>query len=394
MRKATLSLTAARGIGPLISFVLIVLLGRMRGPEEVGYFGIALAAFALMEAVTSLGMRHLLPRELAGSADKGVVTTAAAVCFGTGILLSLLIIPILITFVEGAAASVILFVLPALPIAGLMVVAEGYWLARFRVSRVINALLVEQLVRGALSIVLLSTGYGVKSLILSFVIGRCVAFSIAIPDCGWQRPRIDMLRSLLKQVPPFVALELCFQAYWRVDVILLGILSTARETGYYVVAYRLFSGLLLLPQSYGQILLPRFSITKDAGLLRKSLRDMLFAGIVLFIFIHIVGYRIIDVLYGGGYERSGSILLILAIGFIGACVDQPQGRLLIARGRQLWDLSALSGAVVVNVILNLILIPPYGGIGAAWATVLSLFVSVTIHGVGIRNLPAPTADEA
>ena len=85
--------------------------------------------------------------------------------------------------------------------------------------------------------------------------------------------------------------------------------------------------------------------------------------------------------------------MILGIGFILACVDQPQGRLLIARGRQLWDLFTLAVAVVSNITLNSILIPRYGGVGAAWATVFSLIVSVVIHGIGISKNTDPSDHE-
>ncbi len=381
MRSATMYLSMARALGPGVSVVLIVLLARRNGPEEVGIYGLALAVFALLEAAASLGMRHLLPRELARGHNQQLLATGAALCLGAGLLLCLGLICISGLFVSPTTGHVLAVVALALPFSGLMVAAEGYWIATQHVGRLVKALVLEQAIRLVTGLVIVAAGYGAIGLMCCFVLGRLTAAVLARPPGGFSLARSarSTALSLMREIPIFVGLEACFQLYWRVDVLLLSLISSKAETGYYVAAYRIFSALLLLPQSYGQILLPRLVKSQGDGLFRRGIRDMAFLGGAMAVATILLARTGTGVLYGPGYQRSALILVILAMGLLPASVDQPQGRALVAAGRQSKDLAALAAATGTNICLNLLLIPSFGGLGAAWATIASLIVSVLAH---------------
>ena len=80
---------------------------------------------------------------------------------------------------------------------------------------------------------------------------------------------------------------------------------------------------------------------------------------------------IVDLLLGPGYERSATILPILMLAFVFISMGYLSGYLTTIVGKQ-WRLAAIAaGGVVANVALNFALIPPFGAVGAAWATVVT-----------------------
>ena len=80
---------------------------------------------------------------------------------------------------------------------------------------------------------------------------------------------------------------------------------------------------------------------------------------------------IVDLLLGPSYERSATVLPILMLAFVFISMGYLSGYLTTIVGKQ-WRLAAIAaGGVVANVALNFALIPPFGAVGAAWATVVT-----------------------
>jgi len=386
MHRDTATLLVARAMGPAVSVVLLAILARKDGAADVGLYGLAAAVFSLLEAASSLGMRHLLPRELARRDDRALLASAAVACLSVGTVLAL-ITGVSTLWMRGGMATVVALAAAATPLAAVAVTEEGYWLARGRASRLAWALLAEQGVRLVVSLAALYLGAGVETLVAVMVLGRAVAVVLTLPPGGltlWATNR-SSLRVLWSEVPVFLGLEAVYQLYWRVDVLLLSALTPLSEVGFYVAAYRVFSALLLLPQSYGQILLP--GMVKDGGrrLLRRGIIEMLVMGAVLGFVAAVGSAPLMRLVYGQGFERAALVLTILSLGMVLASVDQPQGRALVARGRQRLDLTVLTVATACNAALNLILIPTHGAVGAAAATLVSLAVSVGGHALALRG---------
>lgn len=388
MHRRTSALLLARIAGPVVSVVLIALLARQSGADEVGLYGLAVAVFALLEAAGSLGLRHLLAREFAGKTDARLFGTASLLCLTSGGFLALFLAAATLILQSPSTRVILLVIAPALPLSGLLVAAEGYWIGTERVNRLVMALLIEQVFRLIGSGVILFIWPSAASLLSVFVVGRIVAVLLARPPGGlrFREASYRIIVSLAKQIPTFLGLEVVFQLYWRVDVVLLSVLTSRSEVGFYVAAYRIFSGLLLLPQSYGQALLPRLVRSAAVSNIRRALAETTVMGILVAGAVVILSARGVEFLYGASFLPSVSILTILALGLVPACIDQPLGRALIARGYQRMDLAAVATATVVNIVLNLLLIPRFGANGAAGATVVALVVSVVGHSVALRML--------
>ena len=189
----------------------------------------------------------------------------------------------------------------------------------------------------------------------------------------------------LKAVAVFFAMSCATQIYTHLDTLMLRAMTNDSMVGYYGAAVRIKQILVSLVTSLGMVLLPRASyyiknkqMAQFQTISRKALGFTLLAAAPLTLYFTIYARDGIYLISGKAFE--GSVvpmqLIMPTLLFIG--LSTVTGiQILVPMGREksvLW--SNICGAVV-DVILNLILIPPYGAAGAAAATsVAELVVTV------------------
>jgi O-antigen/teichoic acid export membrane protein len=178
----------------------------------------------------------------------------------------------------------------------------------------------------------------------------------------------------LVQGLPFAATFVITTIYFKIDVPLLDLIRGDYETGLYGAAYKPFEALLFLPMSMLQVVFPVLAVAHRGAegrltwAVQRFYKALILLGWPISVGTFVLAGPLLP-LYQ--YPASEPALRILALGigfmfasntFIGA---------LNAIDRQLTFTWAALGSMVVNVGLNLILIPAFGYLGASWATVLT-----------------------
>jgi PST family polysaccharide transporter len=80
---------------------------------------------------------------------------------------------------------------------------------------------------------------------------------------------------------------------------------------------------------------------------------------------------IVEILYGKSYADSAALLAIHVWASVFVCLGVASSQNLLAENRQIISMQRTFAGLAVNILLNLLLIPSYGAIGAAVATVIS-----------------------
>ena len=153
------------------------------------------------------------------------------------------------------------------------------------------------------------------------------------------------------------------------------------ENGIYSVAVRIYELFMFLPAILVGSFLP--IITKNFKLSEKDFRASLkqlytiltYFAIVSSLGAWLLGPTIMHFLYGEEFEGSGAALQIIGLGFYPVFLGIATSNYLIVRNYKLLNLVRSAIGLIVNVLLNLLLIPKIGIIGAAWASVISNFIS-------------------
>ena len=238
--------------------------------------------------------------------------------------------------------------------------------------------------------------------------GLAVAAALIRPRLSvvaFARPRPALAARSVREGLRMYPGELASMLHLRADVLLLGILAPAASVGIYVVAYQSVEPILILASASGATILAlghgRPEV-EGGHVTTRLVRETLLVGGLLAILAAILAPFLVPIVYGQAFDDSVVPLLILLPGIVALCC----GRIAMAdlmRRNLLERMAAISVvAMVLNVVLNLALIPPMGAVGAAAASlvsysrlaVLALAVDRRAGGFPVRSLIPGRADIA
>ncbi len=167
------------------------------------------------------------------------------------------------------------------------------------------------------------------------------------------------------------------------DLIFLRLFRDSESVGYYAAAYMLITFLANIAFSYGISLLPTLTrlgarTAEEKSLYQTALAHVYAVCLPISIGGFILASQIIKFGFGEGYSKSIPALqvLIWSIPFI--LLRIVPWAALIARNNQNLLLKAMVYSVIVNITLNILLIPRYGILGAAIATVITEFLTTVL----------------
>jgi O-antigen/teichoic acid export membrane protein len=202
---------------------------------------------------------------------------------------------------------------------------------------------------------------------------------------------LSLMKQLVKEAIPIAIASVFTVIYFRIDVLMLSFLRGNTEVGFYSAAYRLTEALVFLPTVITTSTFPLMSkYYKDSFdsfsfAYTRTFKYLFATGLLIAVLVTFASDKIIFLAYGLKYQSSAIALQILiwstAIMFITTLISTT----CVSSGNQQIVSKRALLAALLNVILNLILIPWIGYIGAAIATVLSTFGAMMFSLVWIRK---------
>lgn len=217
---------------------------------------------------------------------------------------------------------------------------------------------------------------------------------------GW-RPTLHpgVIRDLVRSSIPFVAYGILGVIYYRIDTVLLSLMTTTAVVGWYGAGYRLFDTLLFIPNLIiNAVMYPVFSrLSADARsqtslklAIEKSMNLLLICAIPMATFMMVAAPNIIGFLYHRAeFINSIPVLQALAPGLLFLYINTLLSNIIVStRGEKKIPLMA-AVALVFNLGLNLLLIPLYQQIGTALVTSLTEFLLLCISIVFIQKQLLP-----
>jgi O-antigen/teichoic acid export membrane protein len=169
----------------------------------------------------------------------------------------------------------------------------------------------------------------------------------------------------------------------QTDVVMLGVMRGANEVGLYAVANRLAFLMTYVMTASNMILMPvmsRLYANGEKERLQKTLSRAIHISFFLALpvgLILIFSGKSILIVFGHGFTNAQPALAILAVGrLLDVSIGVGSGALvLIVAGAEKLVARIFLYASIMNVIMNMVLIPKYGISGAAIASVVALFLA-------------------
>jgi O-antigen/teichoic acid export membrane protein len=230
---------------------------------------------------------------------------------------------------------------------------------------------------------------------LSFIVAGSLAIYYIRPKLEW--PRLSELLPVVKKSLPFALLIVLMMLYSRLDALLLLHFSVngQQEAAYYAQAFRLIDALYMFAMVFAGLLFPMFAkMLKEnpsaiAPLVSQASKLLLGSSLAFIVFSLLRGGLLIDQIYSDTSVDSGGILFLLSIAFFGMASNLIYGSLLTANG-SLKVLNIISfGGFLVNICLNLILIPKVlngGAVIAAGVAALTQILVAMVQAIYCKRL--------
>jgi O-antigen/teichoic acid export membrane protein len=190
-----------------------------------------------------------------------------------------------------------------------------------------------------------------------------------------------IIKSMLSLGVVYAISLLVISLNYRVDIIILDRLSTPFELGIYSKGAGFSQFLWQVPMVLNTIVFARSAIAKDdlqfslklTRLLRLSLMSVGILSVILYFSAHFI----ILALYGGPFEKSAEVMQILLPGVVILTLFKVMNMDLAGKGKPWISMKAMIPALIMNILLNLVLIPMYGAKGAS----ISSTVSYSVGGI-------------
>ncbi|MDY0102549.1 MAG: oligosaccharide flippase family protein [Lentimicrobium sp.] len=216
----------------------------------------------------------------------------------------------------------------------------------------------------------------------SYLLTALVALLIVIRKASFSRLHWNwpFFMMIIKQSLPFAILVLLMTFYNRIDSVMLKVMLPQDEgnvqAGIYAHAYRLLDAVNNLAYLFSVLLLPLFARLIKANervdkLAKLSFTLLFIASVVFSITSYYYRFPLMDLMYEHYIAESAVVFGVLMGCFIAISTTYVFGTLLTANGnlRQLNFVAA--GGMLLNITLNIILIPRLGALGSAWASVVT-----------------------
>lgn len=242
-----------------------------------------------------------------------------------------------------------------------------------------------------------TAAYGVAVLVALGI----VLYKSHLRKLNWNFPFFLMI---LKKSLPFALLTLLMACYNRIDSVMIERLlpegTASEQTGIYASAFRLLDALVMIAYLFSVILLPLFSkmlkVKEDIQPIVKTSFSFLYFFAISAVVI-LLSYRmpILTWLYNDHIEASAQVFAILIPGIIPIAFTYVFGTLLTANGSmKKLNITAAIG-IIVNIIVNLALIPKMQARGAAIASlstqsvvsILQLVIAMKTLKLPIKTIP-------
>jgi O-antigen/teichoic acid export membrane protein len=381
-----------------VSFTFIFIFSRILDPESYGRYALASsAAFFAQVALfywIQLGITRFHPRALVTGTVDQLLATAYA-CYSVGALGLLLV-----TAGLAAAWAPEGGVLPLLWLAAALALGRSLIDINLAVHGSNQAVLRYNVIEAGQHLVglmlalmlVVQLGLGASGLIAGFAAGSALLVAadgvLIAGSLRRQRPDPTLARSLIRYGAPLAAAWAFSAALAVADRFLVGYFLDGEAVGHYAVAYGLVDrtvALVFVAATFGAFPLAVHALERAGAeaareQMRKNAVIMLAIIVPAVVGFIVAGDHITAVVIGPEFRREVARLVpYLAVGtFLGGLATHYFSQAFLLTQRTHLFLMTLGPGLLVNLTLNALLIPSYGLLGAAIATLAAYFLVLVL----------------
>lgn len=374
-----------------ISLFVGVWIARYLGPAQFGVFSYAMALVAIFASITTLGMQAVVVRDIVSDpSNAGEILGTAAVLQLLAAMIAYLGILLLAQYFHTDEA-VLKWAVSILGLSLLFRASDSIkhlFEAMVQSRYVVWAEVSVILVSAALKIGLILTHAPLLALIgVAVVESALIALSLIVvlranrDLSGRWSFHLSRAKLLLKNSWPLLLSGIAIMIYMRIDQVMLKSMTDDVTVGEYSVALRLsevwyFIPMIIVPSIFPSIIeMKKRADPEYLDRLKSLFKILLLLAIAIAIPTTFLTDWVVNVVFGADYAGASSVLVIHIWSSVFVFMGVAGGHWLVLENLQILSLERTILGAVVNVGLNLLLIPQFGGVGAASASLIAYSVS-------------------
>ncbi len=391
----------AKIVSIVVGLVLNLVIARYYGAEELGTYSIILSLFSVALMLSVMGINtsilRLLPEQIAQYSYNSAYSLFWKV-FKIILLSTSFVAVIIYIFSEEIANNIFhkQYLFPLLTLAAFVIVFQSLGnisLASIRALKNIKLYaffqifspILQLLVLTVLTIFFFQEFNSVYALMFSYSISGMVIFYALMKLFANKRVPSDMVyptktKQILQISLPMMITTAMALIVTQTDILMLGAMSTVEEVGIYAIAMKLAMLTTFILTSVNVVIAPKISELYYSGqldelkkLIKKITRLIFFTSLPIILILILFGNYIL-LLFGEEFVVGYTAMVLLLLGQSISIMSGPTEFFLNMTGYQKSLNYITIFSAFLNILLNYILIPIYGLIGAAFASMISLIL--------------------
>jgi len=392
--KNTSWLFFERVIGMAVSLSVGVYVARYLGPANFGLMSYAGSFVGLFVGIATLGLDNIVVRELVKDEKKRDELLGTA--FILKFIASIFVLIIVFTAVRFTSndnfTNLLIYIVVIGTIFQSFNVINFYFqakvLSKYKVyvqifSSIICAVVKLLLIYFNMSLIYFVIVSLLQNMILAS--GLIVMYRKQKLNLSNWRMNFNLAKRLLSDSWPLILSGIAISIYMKIDQVMIKNMLDAKAVGNYAVAVRLSEIWYFIPMAITSSVFPAIINAKKISeklyyeRLQKLYDLMVWLSIGIALPIMLLSNNIIELLFGIQYQEAAGVLRIYVWATVFVFLGVASSQYLLAENYTKISFFRTSIGAVINIVLNIFLIPKYGIKGAAIATVLSQFaVAFTI----------------
>ncbi len=385
--KNTAYITLAFIFQKILAFVYIAIIARNIGPELIGKYFFALSFTTVFSIFIDMGLSPILIREVAKYKEKAkkyfnnIVTLklifTVLTLIGIFITINLMGYDSLTKNLVYIASIVMLLDSLTLTFYALL---RSHQVLKFEAIGIILYQVITVIIGGVIVFTVKSVPLLISVLAFSSFLNAVYSFALAKRVSGIKF-KLTVDKKFIKYAMliafPFFLAGIFNRIYTHIDIILLSKLAGDAYVGWYGVANKFVFALQFIPSAFVASIYPAMSNYFEHS--KEKLQKTFERAMIYLMIISVpicfgaisLSREIITTLYGSKFINSILPLNLFSVSLVFVFLYFPVGSLLNASNRQKRNTANMGIAMVINVLLNIALIPKYNLAGAAIASIVS-----------------------
>ncbi len=383
-----------------ISLIVGVITARYLGPSNYGLIGYGSAYVSFFTAFCSLGLNSVIIKDFIDNPhEQGeAIGSAIVMRIVSSLLSSIMIVSFVAVVDKGEAVTIAVVALCSVGTIFHVFETFNFWFQSQYKSKITSiATFLAYVVTAGYKIVLLVLGKDVRWFAFSTSVDYIVVavfLYVAYKRHGGERLKFSFKKSksLLKVSYNYILSAVMISVYGQTDKLLLKHMLNESAVGYFTTATTICTMWVFVLQAIVDSMYPTILRLKSENYAQYERKNRQLYAIVFYVscFVSVVfiifGDFGVKLLYGEAFLPASSVLKVVSWYTAFSYLGVARNAWIVSEGKQKYLKYIYGAAAVLNVIMNLILIPVMGTIGAATATLITQILTSIVLPVMFKEL--------